>query len=169
MYKDNPKNQTLAAKIKRVLVNYLKTQFVLMVVVFIAVYIVLAVLDVKYALLLAIFTGVLSLVPNYGMVVSSLTTALVAIFDNSAFLPNMHSAFEGLAVIVILFVLNKLADTFLSPLLLSKQSKINPLLIFVIVIIGTFLFGFIGALLAVPAVLVIKTVLEHYKIKSPLS
>lgn len=155
---------TLGSKIKKVLLNYLVTQFVLMVVVFLAAFVVLSLLKIKYALLLAIFTGAMSVVPNFGIVVSSLITGFVAAYDGIVFLPNAPTFVEGLIVAVILFLLNKLADTFLAPILLGRQSKINPVLIFVIVIMGTLLFGVVGALLAVPVVLVLKTVFDHYNI-----
>lgn len=165
MVKNVTASPSLGQKIKKVLINYLLTQLVLMIIVSLAIFGILTLLNVKYAVLLAILTGVLSVIPNYGMIVSSFIVALVAIFDNAVFLPNLPPFVEGLAVILILVILNKLSDTFLAPILLSKQNKINPLLIFFTVILGTLFFGVIGAVLAVPILLVIKTVLDHYNIK----
>lgn len=161
--KNKSSDLTLRAKIIKVLRDYLVTQFVLMIIVFIAVLAILTMLKVKYALLLAILTGVLSIIPNYGMVVSTIIVAAVASFDNVTFIQNVSNYVEGVAIILILVVLNKIIDTFLSPILLGKTNKISPLTIFIVVMLGTLTFGILGAVLSVPILLVTKTIWEHYK------
>lgn len=163
------KNKTvplaLGEKIKKVLANYVITQFILMIIVSLLVWGILALLNIKYAMVLGVFTGVLSIIPNYGMVISSFLIALVAIFDKVVFLSGMPPFVEGVAVIIILIALNKLVDLLLAPLFLGKTNKINPLLLILVVISGTILFGVPGAILSVPLLLVVKTILEHFNIR----
>ena len=149
-------------KIVIVLKNYLVTQFVLIIIITLAIWGILSILNVKYALILGVFTGVLSVVPNYGVIISSIVVALVAILDKAIFLPTLPSYVEGLAVIAILLIFNKLVDIFITPLFLGKTNNINPLLLTIVVILGTVLFGVPGAILSVPVVLVIKTILDHF-------
>lgn len=161
--KNKSQHSTLRAKIVKVLRDYLVSQFVLMIIVFIAVLAILTMLKVKYALLLAILTGVLSIIPNYGMIVSTIIVAAVATFDNVTSIQNVSNYVEGVAIILILVVLNKIIDTFLSPLLLGKTNRISPLAIFLVVMLGTLTFGILGAVISVPILLVTKTIWEHYK------
>lgn len=158
----NKTSLTLVEKIMKVLINYVTTQFVLMVITSLAVWGILSLLKVKYAVILAVLTGVSSAIPNFGIIFSSIVVTLVTIFDGTTFLPSLPPLLEGIIVLAFILLLNKLVDLVLAPFLLSKANKINPLLLIITVILGTALFGIAGAVLSVPLVLVIKTVLEHY-------
>jgi len=142
-------------------VNYFKTQFVLMVIVAVLVWGALFLLKVKYAFLLAILTGVFSIVPNYGMVLSSMMVSLVAIFDGVALYSKSLPLMEGIIVLVILILINKMVDLFISPLFLGKTNNINSGVLFVVVMLSSIVFGIWGAILSVPILLMIKTTIDH--------
>lgn len=152
---------TLGSKIWKVLITYFKTQFILMLIVGLLTWGILFLLKVKFAIPLAILTGVLSGVPNFGIIIATIVATLVAIFDKVVFLPNATPLVEGLAVMVIFIILNKFVDLILAPIFLGKTNKVSPFVIFMITLLGTVLFGVAGAILAVPLYLVIKTVIEH--------
>ncbi len=152
----------LGKKIGKVLISYLTTQFVLMILVGVASWAILNALHVKYAVILGIVTGTLSIIPGFGMIVSTLTASLVAIFDQAVFMPNVAPFFEGVIILLIFIVLNKIVDWILMPIFLGKTTKVNPLIIILAVILGTIFFGPVGAILAVPLILVIKTAVEHF-------
>ncbi len=154
---------TLGQKIKKVLIGYLTSQFILMSATTLIVWGILVLLKVKFAVILAVLTGVLSLVPNYGIVIASLIVGLVAIFDKVRFLPSTPEFVEGLVLILILLVVNKLTDLIMSPIIVGKIGKTNPLVLLIIVLLGTILFGVVGAILATPVFLVIKTVWEDLR------
>lgn len=153
---------TLEQKIKKVLVGYVSTQFVLMVIVGVATWGVLNLLNVEYAVLLGILTGVLSSIPNFGIAIATIAITLVTIFDKVSLWPNSPPIVEGLLVIVIFVLLNKIVDLVLAPLFLGKTNKVSPVLVFLLTLFGTILYGVPGAILAVPVYLVIKTVIEHF-------
>jgi predicted PurR-regulated permease PerM len=154
---------TLGGKIKKVLVGYFTSQFILTIVVALVVWGILFLLKVKSALPLGILTGVLSAVPNFGIITASIIVALVAIFDHVRFLPKYPEVFEGLLLLLILVLLNKVVDLFLTPIILAKVGKVNPLVMFTIVLIATVYFGITGAILVTPIFLVLKTIWEHYR------
>ena len=156
---------SLGKKIGKVLINYFTTQFILMILVGVASWTILNALGVRYAVILGIVTGTLSIVPGFGMVVSTLAAGLVAIFDKAVFLPNAAPFFEGVIILLIFIVLNKIVDWILVPIFLGKTTKINPLIIILAVIIGTILYGPAGAVLAIPLYLIIRTVIEHFSSK----
>lgn len=157
------KSQTLSQKIVHALILYTKTQLLLAILISTASWILLSLLGVRFALLLAILTGVLSVIPVFGNAISAIAVALVATFDGARFLPNLPEILEGVSVLIIYGVLNISIDYFLSPYLTGKLTKVHPLLLLLAVIAGTIFFGIPGALFAVPVVLVVKTVLNHYK------
>ncbi|MBP9814242.1 AI-2E family transporter [Candidatus Woesebacteria bacterium] len=152
----------LSEKIVDALVSYIKTQLLLTGIIAMISWALLSLLNVRYAVLLSIFTGALSAAPIFGMLISSVIVALVAIFDSTRFLPNLPKVLEGLAILCMFGLFNFLIDYFVSPYLIGKSTNINPFLLLIVVIIGTAAFGIIGALLAVPVMVVIKTVIDHY-------
>ncbi len=160
---------TLGERIKKVLTDYLKTQFLLMIIVTALVWGVLYLLKVKFALILAFGTGALSIIPSFGMIIATIIAALVAIFDQVTFLPHLPTFVEGLIISIVFVLLNKIVDLFLAPLLFNKTVKIHPAILVLSVFLGTVLFGVLGAVLAVPALLVFKTILEYLKENSSKS
>lgn len=163
MNRDTKIQPILVDEIKIVLINYLKTQFVLMLIVTALVFWALSLLGVKYAVILAFGTGALSVVPFFGMTIASIIAGLVAIFDQVVFLPNMPSYVEGLVILLIFFILNKFVDLLLMPLFLGKTNKINPVILILVVFLGTAIFGIVGAFLAIPALLIIRTTWKHLR------
>lgn len=153
---------TLGQKIGKVLVNYLTTQFVLMVIVGLATWGILNLLHVGYPILLAVITGVLSGVPGFGMVVSTIVTMLVVILDGVNMWTGSPAWLEAIIIVAIFFVFNKFIDLVIAPIFLGKTTKINPLIVILLVTVGTLLMGIWGAILAVPAYLIIRTIVEHF-------
>ena len=154
--------QSLGKKIVKVLVNYFTTQFILMIIVGFAAWGILVWFKVQYAILLAILIAILSVIPHFGMALGSITAAIVAIFDKVVFVNNAPAIVEGILLLLALFVLNKIVDFLLAPIFLGAANKVNPLIIFFAVILGTLTFGLVGAILAVPVTLVAITVWQHF-------
>lgn len=160
--KDKKVQTSLISEIKVVLINYFKTQFILMLIVTVLVWGVLSLLSVKYSVILAFVTGSLSVVPVFGITIASIIVSLVAIFDQVVFLPNLPTFVEGLVILLIFFILNKLVDFLLTPIILGKTNEINPIMLILMVSLGTILFGVVGAFFTIPALLIIKTIWKYF-------
>jgi predicted PurR-regulated permease PerM len=154
---------SLISEIKVVLINYFKTQLVLMLIVTALVWGVLSLLGVKYSVILAFGTGSLSVVPVFGITIASIIVSLIAIFDQVVFLPNLPAFVEGLVILLIFFILNKLVDFLLTPIILGKTNEINPIVLILIVFLSTIVFGVFGAFFAIPALLIIKTIWKNLR------
>lgn len=159
-YRLQMQERTLANQIADTLIVYVKTQFVVVLSVTVLSWIILSWLGVAYAGLLACMTGALSTIPMLGMIVAAILTGLVATLDNVRFLPNVAEILEGIVVVGIYIVFNFIIDWVLAPYLTGKMVKVHPLLILLAVILGSATLGMLGAFLAVPALLVVKTVIE---------
>ncbi len=157
--------KTLGQKIWKVLLGYFTTQFILMVLVGLASWGILELLNVKYAVFLGILTGVLSAIPNFGIFIATLFITIITIFDNVTMWQGSSPWLEGLVVLIIFIVLNKIVDFLVAPLFLGATNKINPLVILLVVISGTIFLGIWGAIFSVPIYLVIRTAIEHNKAK----
>lgn len=69
--------------------------------------------------------------------------------------------------ILVFFVVNLLVNYLFSPLFLSEQMSLNPLLVMLTVLVGGMLFGFWGAILAVPLLAMAQTTWHFFR-KAPL-
>lgn len=153
--------KSLTTKIIDALILYLQTQFLVMAVVTLLSWFILHYLGVPLAILLAVMTGALSSIPVLGILTASILASLVVIFDNARFLPNAPEILEGIIVLVVYGILNVGIDWLLAPYVTGKMVKIHPLIILISVILGSAFFGIVGAMLAVPVLLVVKTINEH--------
>lgn len=160
--KKHTPEQSLGQKIGKVLLNYFVTQFILMILVGVASWGLLTLLHVQYPITLAVVTGVLSGVPGFGMFVSTLAIMLVAILDKVSMWNGSPAWLEGMIVLVIFFVFNKIVDLIIAPIFLGKATKVNPLIMVILIIVGTIFFGVPGAILATPFYLVIRTTVKHF-------
>ena len=165
MEKDIKVQTSLISKIKVVLINYFKTQFILMLIVTVLVWGVLSLLNVKYSVILAFGTGALSAVPVFGITIASIIVSLIVIFDQVVFLPSLPAFVEGLVILLIFFILNKLVDFLLTPIILGKTNEINPTILILMVSLGSILFGVAGAFFTIPVLLIIKTIWKNFRNK----
>lgn len=155
------KSLSLGQKIGKALLAYFTTQFILMILVGVATWGILSLLDVRYAVILGVITGALSGVPNIGMIFATAAIVLVAIFDKVSFWPNSSPIIEGILVMLIFIFLNKVVDFILAPIFLGKAVKVNPIILLLVILLGTIFLGPAGAILAAPIYIVVKIIVEH--------
>lgn len=110
------------------------------------------VLNVRHAVLLALMTGFLEIIPVVGPAASAIIAGLAAI--NSG---NGIGGIIGYAIYAI--ALRILIDQIMSPLILGHAARVNPVLIIFCFLAGGVLFGVTGVILAVPLALALKVIL----------
>jgi predicted PurR-regulated permease PerM len=150
----------LFQRIHALLKAYILGQVLRMFIMGTLIYIGLSVLQVRFALVLAIMGGVLELVPILGPVVAGTITTIVALFQ-----PQPAYGWSNLtlaAAVAILYVgLNQLEENFLIPNLLGYMVDLPPLLVIFVVLAGESLAGIPGLLLAVPVAATLHVVLRY--------
>jgi len=118
-----------------------------------ATFIILAILNVKYALLLAIFTGALDFIPVVGPIIGGAILGIVV---------SLTSSLQALFVIVAYTIVQQLENHLIIPILFRKLMGISPVLVLVALAIGGRLWGVAGAILAIPLAAVLYEVLKDY-------
>jgi predicted PurR-regulated permease PerM len=140
---------------------YIRGQALLVVIMSTASYIGLAILDVKYALPVAIATGFLELIPIIGPWTAGAIAVAVALFQGSAPF-GWSQATLAIVVGVLYFALRQLEDAFVIPLVIGRIIHLHPLLVIFVIVVGTALGGILGLVLAVPVAAVIKIVSIYF-------
>lgn len=140
------KGEELINKIENRLGHWIRGQLSLCVIVGIMVYIGLIVLGIDYALPLALIAGILEIVPNLGPTLSAVPAVLVGL---------ANSPILGAAVVALYFLVQQLENTVIVPNVMKKAVGLNPLITLFSLLVGFKIAGLVGAVLAVPIVLVL--------------
>lgn len=108
-------------------------------------------LEIKFTFALAGLAGLLSIIPVFGSILSTIPIALVALMNST------KTCF--FAILWIAFI-HLLEANILNPKIIGNSAKIHPLFIVFALMAGEHYHGVSGALLAVPAASVFSTVFE---------
>lgn len=112
------------------------------------VFIGLVIMGVQNALLIAIISGIFELIP-FGLTFAAVPAILFAILDGGFIL--------GLKVLIFFIVIQQLENYLIQPMIVKRVVGIPPLVVLLALLIGISLYGFWGAILALPvAVLVLE-------------
>ena len=153
--------EILMKKINNVFGGYLRGILILMFVVFILTYISLTILGVRFALILAIFSGFAEIVPFIGPITAGAVTSFTVFLNgtsNFALTPIQGA----IATAVVYFLIQQFQNYFVSPHIMGKMVGLHPVVILFSVIAGEHLWGPMGFVLAVPIAASIKILLEFY-------
>ncbi len=151
--------EILLRKMNSVLGGYLRGQLLLVLFVSVIYYIGLTILGVKFALILAIFSGIAEIVPIIGPIASGAIVALVA-FLGGNYNFGLSPMYTAGAVVLLYFATNQIQEYLVKPYILGKITKLHPLIILFSVIAGGKLAGALGLILAVPVAAVVRILLE---------
>ena len=131
----------VANRIKKKIGRWLGGQLLLMLIIFALDFIALSIFRVPYALILALFAGLLEIVPYLGPIISVALASIVGFFI---------SPVTGLIILGILTVIQQLESHVIAPQLMKKVVGLNPVVVILALLIGAKLGGTLGAILAIP-------------------
>lgn len=133
--------------------QWLRGQLTLGLVIATLTYLALFLLNVKYALVLALLAGVTELIPIVGPYIGAVPAVIVA-FSQDPWL--------ALWTIVAYVVIQQLENHLIVPRVMGRVSGLNPVIVIVSVLVGGKLGGILGVLLAVPSVIIVTSFLEDF-------
>jgi len=114
-----------------------------------ATFAVLAILHAPYALLVAIVTGLLYLVPYLGLLVAIVVGMLLGL---------LQSWGMALEIGVVILAVTRVSDYVIAPKVMGESVGVSPVTIIFALFAGGELFGLWGLILAIPAAALIKVV-----------
>ena len=115
-------------------------------------YIGLSIIGLDFAILFAVLTALLSVIPYFGAIASGIPPVLFALTDSPG---------KALLVIAIYALVQQIEGNLTIPIVMSKTVKLHPALIAVGVVVVGQLFGFVGLLVAVPILSLIAILVEE--------
>ncbi len=156
--------KSYASNINKIFTSFIYSRLICSIVMAVVCSLVLSLLRVKYAIVLGIFIGAMDMIPYFGSIISSTLASIITVLTGGLF--------KGLYTAAILLVLQQLDGNLLAPKIMENSLEIRPLWIIFAVSVGGTLFGFMGMLLSVPILAILRSVgsdfLEHKKAKQEL-
>jgi predicted PurR-regulated permease PerM len=107
-----------------------------------------------YALAFGVFFGVMELVPFVGPILGALPPILVALFNDP-----LTAVWVGL----LFLALQQLEGHVVAPQVFSYTLRINPLLVIFALLFGAEIYGFVGALIALPIAAVVRETVMYLR------
>ena len=117
-------------------------------------YVGLLILDVRYALFLAVIAGFTEVIPRIGPFVGAVPAVILAFFQ---------SPVKALLVAILYIVIQQIENSIVVPQVMKKAVGLNPIVVIVVLLIGAKLGGILGAIIAVPVTAVIDITLREYR------
>ena len=112
----------------------------------------LSLIGVPFALLIGIFSGLISFIPYLGALISIAVPVLLALISDP---------FTVVWVILAFVIIQQIEGKILQPIVMSRAVDLHPaLVVFAILVMGT-LFGLIGVFLAVPLVATLQVLVRE--------
>lgn len=132
--------------------SWLRGQVILSLIIGILAYIGLLILNIPYALPLALIAGIMEVVPVIGPIISALPAIFIAL---------TISPFLSVGVAAMYFVIQQIENHLIVPQVMKRAVGLNPLVVILAIAIGSRLLGISGALLAVPIAVVIQIIVTE--------
>ena len=119
--------------------SYLRGQLFLGVIIGIISTIVFTIMGVNFSVLLGLISGIFEMVPNIGPVLGAIPAILVALSQDPVL---------ALWVIGYAFIVQQLENLFITPQVIGETLQLHPVVIMVVLVIGSEISGLVGLFLA---------------------
>jgi predicted PurR-regulated permease PerM len=116
-------------------------------------YVLMLILSIPYAAMLSLIVGITNLIPYFGPFIGMIPVFIISLFSGF---------WIAVTALVLVFLLQQFDGFYLGPLILGGKVGLRPLWIILAITIGGRLYGVIGMFLGVPAMAVLKRLLDSY-------
>lgn len=147
-------------KIKIKIGKWMQGQLFLMFTIFVLDFTALYFLKVPYALILAIFGGLLEIIPYLGPIISAIPAVILGF---------LISPLTGILVIATYVVIQQVESHIITPQVMKKAVGLNPIVIILVLLIGAKIGGALGAILSVPITTAISVFVEDLVDKNTMA
>jgi len=142
----------VAGDAARAVSGYMLGNFLISLVAGLSTYAVLKILGVEYAEVLALWVAFADLIPMVGATLGAIPTIGVSF---------LHSTPAGIAAFAFYVIYQQFENHVLQVTIMSRTVDVNPLTVLISVLAGVELFGFVGALLAIPFAGVVQVIVRN--------
>jgi predicted PurR-regulated permease PerM len=143
----------LFERLQYVIRSYLAGLLIEMIIVATAFFLVLFLLGIRYALLLALISAIIKILPYVGITIACVLTALISITTNSPA--------TVLWAVTSMLIIHMIDGNVLNPVIIGSKIRINALAAILAVLTMAALWGLAGTFMALPLLAIVKVVFEE--------
>ncbi|RCW48668.1 MULTISPECIES: AI-2E family transporter [unclassified Halanaerobium] len=144
--------KTLLIEIDQVLSTFISSQLVVALLLGVVMLVGFLIIGLPNAITLALIAMITSLVPIIGPIIGSLPAFFVALSKGFVMI---------FGVGIVLLIAQYLEGNLIRPFVQGKRLEIHPLVVLFVVLAAVYLFGFIGALTAVPIYVILRLIFKR--------
>ena len=111
----------------------------------------------KYWPILAIVSAVMSIIPIFGSILSSVPVVMIGLTQDF---------WTALWVLAWIVGIHQIEANLLNPKIIGVAAKIHPVLVVLALIVGEHFFGLWGALLGVPVLSLLQSIFNHFRFET---
>lgn len=134
--------------------KFIASQFLDAVVVGVLVTIAMSIMGIKYAPLLGFFIGLFNMIPYVGAIIAVAISAIITLITGGIS--------QAIWMIIVVIILQQIDANIINPNIIGQSLKVSPLLVIFAITVGGAYFGMLGMFLAVPAIAIVKILIEDY-------
>ncbi len=150
----------LGAQIDQVFSAYIRGQLILIVIMSVLLYIPLSILQVPYALVIAVASGILEILPIIGPWSAAGIAMTVALFQPVTPF-GLSNVTLAILLGVIYFVLRQIEDHFIIPNVMGSLVRLHPAVVIFAILSGGAIAGAFGLFISIPIAAVIRILLSY--------
>ena len=141
------------SNINEVFTQYIYARLTTCIIMAVACSLILIIMGEKYALLLGIFIGFMDIIPYFGSIISWIVGFVIMTISGGLS--------HGIWCSAMMLVMQQIDGNIISPKLTGERLEIRPLAIIIAVSVGGSLFGFVGMLISVPVVAILRAIISE--------
>jgi predicted PurR-regulated permease PerM len=108
-----------------------------------------------------VFAFLSSFVPFFGVTLMTLSVAIAGILTHDSFL-------LGIAPAAVFFCVHMTMENLIFPAVMGRQLELNPFVVFIAILFWTWMWGAVGAMLALPLSLIVMAIVDELFVEEKL-
>lgn len=139
---------------------YLRGQFFIILIVILSAWLLFSILGLRYALVIALLTGLARFVPYIGPIFTNIITFVVAFFQASNYF-NLEPIVYALIVVGLAIIFDQAFDNLITPRILGESLGVHPAAVLIAALILAQSIGFVGLVLAAPVLASLRLLIRY--------
>jgi predicted PurR-regulated permease PerM len=159
-----PELSELYQRVRKIWMNYLRGQLLLMLIVGVAFTIAWTIIGIPGALVLGVVAGFLTLIPDVGPFLAAMLAIAVALLEGSnwSWMPPSHF-WVGLIVLAVYLILITTKNFWVRPVIMGRSVQMHGALVLIAILLATVLWGILGALIIVPMLASLAVIIDYLR------
>lgn len=151
--RNRPEVKELLIEIDKSLSQFVRGRLILAIYVGIATTIVLLILNINFAVVIGLLTGISDIIPYFGPFLGFLPAVIFAFLD---------SVSKGIWVAIIFVLIQWVENNVLAPKIIGESTGLHPITVLLGIIIAGNLYGVLGMIFVIPLVSILKILIGFF-------